>query len=76
MTKRAEDFHVVRRVPLENFSFSFLITKKHVDCFSKRKIIDWILDFMVEVDSEISSLKIFQNARGRAIAIEYMKLFA
>jgi hypothetical protein len=28
------------------------------------------------VDSEISSLKIFQNARGRAIAIEYMKLFA
>jgi actin related protein 2/3 complex subunit 4 len=76
MTKRAEDFHVVRRVPLENFSFSFLITKKHVDCFSKRKKIDWILDFMVEVDSEISSLKIFQNARGRAIAIEYMKLFA
>jgi len=76
LSQRAEDFLIVRRVPLDGFSFSFLITKKHVDCITKTKLIDWILDFIVEVDSEISSLKISQNARGRAIAMEYMKLFA
>jgi len=75
LTKRAEDFLIVRRLPVEGFSFSFLITNKHVDDLTKNKILGFILHFMVEVDKEISSLKISQNARGRAIASEYMKLF-
>ncbi len=54
---------------------SFLITNKHIDRFSKRKIIDFITYFIQEADKEISSLKIAMNARGRSIANEYMKLF-
>lgn len=75
LTKRAEDFLIVRRIPLDGYSFSFLITNKHVDDLTKNKIVDFILIFMVDVEKEISSLKISQNARGRAIASEYMKLF-
>lgn len=54
---------------------SFLVTNKHLTQFSKQDIINFILFFIQEVDKEISSLKIVMNARGRAVAAEYMKLF-
>jgi len=59
----------------KGYSFSFLITDKHVDKLTKNKVIEFILHFIEEADKEISSMKIAMNARGRAIGSEYMKLF-
>ena len=61
---------------MKGYSLSFLVTDKHVDQFTKEKIINFVLYFIEEADKEISALKITINARGRAIANEYMKLFA
>ena len=47
-----------------------------MDEITKKKIIEFMLHFIVETDKEISFLKIAMNARGLSITSEYMKLFA
>lgn len=59
----------------KGYSISFLVTNGHVDLYSKQTLIDFILNFILEADKEISALKISMNARGRSVAKEYMKLF-
>lgn len=76
LQKRAVDFEILRRIPIEGHSFSFLITNRHVDRLSKKKIIAFITFFMIFIESEISDLKISINARGRSIASEYMKQYS
>lgn len=76
LQKRAIDFEIIRRVPIEGHSLSFLITNRHVDKMSKKKIIAFITYFMVFMETEISELKISINARGRSIASEYMKQYS
>ncbi len=42
----------------------------------KHKLIDFVIQFMEDVDREISAMKISVNARSRAVATELMKALA
>jgi actin related protein 2/3 complex subunit 4 len=42
----------------------------------KHKLVDFIVQFMEDIDKEISGMKIAINARARVIASEYMKQLA
>ena len=42
----------------------------------KHKLVDFIVQFMEDIDKEISGMKIAINARDRVIASEYMKQLA
>jgi hypothetical protein len=37
------------------------------------KLVDFIIQFMEEVDREISDMKLSVNARGRIVAEEFLK---
>jgi actin related protein 2/3 complex subunit 4 len=39
----------------------------------KQKLIDFIIQFMEDVDKEISEMKISLNARARIVAEEFLK---
>ena len=39
----------------------------------KQKLIDFVIQFMEEIDKEISAMKIAVNARARLVAAEFMK---
>ena len=39
----------------------------------KHKIVDFIIQFMEEVDKEISEMKLTLNARARIVAEEFLK---
>jgi len=41
----------------------------------KHKLVDFILQFMEEVDKEISEMKLGLNARARLSSEEYLKQF-
>ncbi|WPK24111.1 hypothetical protein PUMCH_001367 [Australozyma saopauloensis] len=41
----------------------------------KDKLVDFIIEFMEEVDKEISEMKLFLNARARVIAEAYLTPF-
>lgn len=75
LEQRAESFYVLRRVPIDGFSISFLITNKHTETMKTEKLVDFIIEFMEEVDKEISEMKLFLNARARFVAEAYLGEF-
>jgi hypothetical protein len=54
---------------------SFLVTHAHLEKMWKDKLIDFIIDFMEDIDKEISAMKLAVNARARIVATEFMKEF-
>lgn len=75
LTRRAESFFILRRVPVQGYDISFLITNTHTETMLKHKLVDFIIEFMQDVDKEISEIKLFLNARARHVAEAYMTPF-
>merc|ERR1712146_783390 len=66
MTRRADNFEVLRRKPMEGYDISFLITNTHIcEKMVKEKLIDFMVEFIRDVDNEISEMRITLNARAR-----------
>jgi actin related protein 2/3 complex subunit 4 len=76
LAQRAEDFKVLRRVPVPGYDISFLITHVHVEEMYKHKLVDFIITFMEEIDREVSELKLAVNTRGRVVATDFLRGFA
>jgi len=72
MMQRAENFIVLRRKPVPGYDISFLITNTHTETMLKHKIVDFIIQFMEEVDKEISEMKLSLNTRARIVAVAYL----
>ncbi|KAH6789897.1 binding protein [Perilla frutescens var. frutescens] len=75
LSMRAEAFQVLRRKPVQGYDISFLITNYHCEDMQKQKLIDFIVQFMEDIDKEISELKLSVNTRGRLVATEFLKQF-
>ena len=73
---RAEQFLIMRRKAIDGYDISFLITHQNMETMWKHKLIDFIIQFMDDIDKEISGMKIAINARARVVATEFMKQFA
>ncbi|THC92126.1 hypothetical protein EYZ11_008421 [Aspergillus tanneri] len=54
------------------YDISFLITNFHTEAMLKHKLVDFIIQFMEEVDKEISEMKLFLNARARFVAESFL----
>ncbi|KAH7913916.1 hypothetical protein BJ138DRAFT_1080669 [Hygrophoropsis aurantiaca] len=76
LMQRAESFIVLRRKPVPGYDISFLITNVHAETMLKHKVVDFIIQFMEEVDREISEMKLSLNARSRTVAESYLAAFA
>ena len=74
--QRADSLEILRRVPLDGYDISFLITDTHLVQQGRQRLIDFIATFIEEVDAEVSSLKLAVNARGRAVATEFLRALA
>ncbi|KAI0162221.1 hypothetical protein GGR57DRAFT_498561 [Xylariaceae sp. FL1272] len=75
LTQRAEAFFILRRKPIKGYDISFLITNFHTEEMLKHKLVDFIIQFMEEVDKEISEMKLFLNARARFVAESFLTPF-
>jgi len=75
MMLRAENFFVLRRKPVKGYDISFLITNFHTEQMYKNKLVDFVIQFMEEIDKEISEMKLALNARARISAEEFLKNF-
>ncbi|KAK2158023.1 hypothetical protein LSH36_178g00015 [Paralvinella palmiformis] len=75
MMMRAENFFILRRKPIEGYDISFLVTNFHTEQMYKHKLVDFIINFMEEIDKEISDMKIAVNSRARFSAEEFLKRF-
>eukprot|EP01033_Poteriospumella_lacustris_P007293 gene7293-5246_t len=75
LMQRSEQFLIMRRKAIENYDISFLITHSHLETMWKHKLIDFIIQFMEDIDKEISAMKIAINGRARMVATEFLKQF-
>ncbi|CAM4626845.1 unnamed protein product [Leuciscus chuanchicus] len=73
MMMRAENFFILRRKAVEGYDISFLITNFHTEQMYKHKLVDFVINFMEEIDKEISEMKLSVNARARIVAEEFLK---
>jgi actin related protein 2/3 complex subunit 4 len=75
LSQRAESFFILRRKPIPGYDISFLITNRHTEQLLKHKLVDFVVEFMEEVDKEISEMKLFLNARARFVAETFLVQF-
>ncbi|KAM7220018.1 actin-related protein 2/3 complex subunit 4 [Rhypophila decipiens] len=75
LNQRAESFFILRRKPIKGYDISFLLTHVHTEEMLKHKLVDFIIEFMEEVDKEISEMKLFLNARARFVAESFLTPF-
>eukprot|EP00128_Syssomonas_multiformis_P012365 Colp12_sorted_trinity150504_noHs@28890 len=75
LMQRAESFIILRRKPVAGYDISFLITNKHTEQMYKHKLVDFVVQFMEDIDKEISEMKISLNSRARISAEEFLKKF-
>ncbi|PNW81800.1 hypothetical protein CHLRE_06g260800v5 [Chlamydomonas reinhardtii] len=76
LQQRAELLDVLRRVPLPGYDVSFLITDSHLLQYGRQRLLDFVVSFIEEMDSEISTMKLAVNSRGRAVATEFLRSLA
>lgn len=53
----------------QGYDISFLITNFHTEEMLKHKLVDFIIQFMEEVDKEISEMKLFVCLPGPSPAV-------
>lgn len=75
LTMRAENFFVLRRKPIEGYDISFLVTNFHTEAMYKHKLVDFIIQFMEDIDKEISEMKMMVNWRARTVSDEFLSAF-
>ena len=75
LMQRADNFIVLRRKPMPGYDVSFLLTNFNLESMWKHKLIDFVLQFMEEIDSEISAMKINVNERARTVSYQFLKEF-
>jgi len=76
MMRRAEEFGVLRKVAVEGYDISLLITHKHMEKFIKSKIVDFVCEFISNMYADIMEIKLQLNQRGRKVADLYLQSFS
>ena len=59
----------------QGYDISFLVLHRHCEDMVRAKLVDFIIQFMEDIDKEINSQKLSVNARGRAVGTEFLKQF-
>jgi actin related protein 2/3 complex subunit 4 len=75
LAQRAENFVILRRKPVKGYDISFLVTNFHTELMYKHKLVDFIIQFLEDIDKEISEMKLSVNARARTAAQTYLSTF-
>jgi actin related protein 2/3 complex subunit 4 len=76
LMQRAERFVVLRRKPIPGYDISFLVTNLHTEVMFKHKVVDFIIQFMEDIDKEVSEMKLGVNSRGRVVASKFLEQFS
>lgn len=60
---------------MPGYDISFLVTNYHTETMYKHRLVDFIMQFMEDIDKEVSALKLGVNSRGRVVAAKFLEAF-
>jgi actin related protein 2/3 complex subunit 4 len=69
LEQRAEKFHILRRKPIDGYDISFLITNDEAETMHKHKVVDFIIQFISDVEADITAMKMATSHRFRKAAV-------
>jgi len=75
LAQRAENFVILRRKAITGYDISFLVTNFHTELMYKHKLVDFIIQFLEDIDKEISEMKLAVNTRARIVAQSFLQTF-
>lgn len=70
---RADKLNILRKKAKETFDISFLITNYHLETYNKEEIIDYIVDFLKDLEKEINEMKLIVNSQCRVASTYFME---
>jgi actin related protein 2/3 complex subunit 4 len=73
--RRADAFEILRRVPVDGYDVSFLVLLSHTESMDAGALVDFVVQFMRDIDKEISEQKLSVSSRGRAVATAFLEQF-
>lgn len=75
MCQRAEDFIILRRKPIQGYDISFLIVNSHLENYLKHKLVDFIIQFLENINSEAMEMKVNLNIRAKEVSQAFYQAF-
>ncbi len=76
LSLRADKFQILRKKPIADYDFSFLITEEHLQKFKKEELINFILEFIQGIDKEINDMKLAIITQSRLAATYFTNAIA
>ena len=70
---RADKMEIYRKKPKDGFDVSFLITNYHLEIYRKEDIIDFIVEFIQDIEKEINDMKLIVNSQCRISSTYFME---
>lgn len=62
---RTDKLNIFRKVPKDNYDISILITNFHLEHYKKEYLVDYIIDFISNLDNEIIKMRMIVNLQLR-----------
>ena len=73
LMNRANQLNILKKKPKDGFDITFLITNVHLETYKKESIIDFIVDFIQELEKEINEMKLMVNTQFRFSSTHFME---
>jgi actin related protein 2/3 complex subunit 4 len=73
LMNRADKFNILRKKPKKDYDISFLITNFHLEFYKKEAIIDFIVEFIQDLEKEINDMKLIVNSQSRVATTYFME---
>ncbi len=73
LMNRADKMEIFRKKAKDGYDISFLVTNYHIEVYKKEDIIDYIVEFVSELEKKIIEMKLIVNSQCRAATNNFME---
>jgi actin related protein 2/3 complex subunit 4 len=73
LMNRADRMEIFRKKPKDSYDISFLVTNYHLEAYKKEDIIDYIVEFISDLEKKIIEMKLIVNSQCRIAANNFME---
>jgi actin related protein 2/3 complex subunit 4 len=70
---RADKMEIYRKKAKDGYDISFLVTNYHLEVYKKEDIIDYIVEFVSDLEKKIIEMKLIVNSQCRAATNNFME---
>ena len=73
LMNRTDRLNLLRKVPKPGYDVSFLITNFHLENYSKEELVEFIIDFITNLDNDIIEMRMIVNSQLRMASNHFLQ---